>query len=445
MLRPESAPPPAAPATRWEDWFDRVTHAGPTCCGVKASPFLIAGVSGTSVGVAVLVWIGLVDGTPAVVLLLESTAVAMAFVVASWVRTALGRGPHVLFEDLLVALSVVAAVAWLIDEPITRSVDRFIVPLGVLLTIGRLGCLASGCCHGRPARTGVRYPDGAIDSALADVRLFPLQLVEAAWIAVVTIGAACLLGLPAGAVTAFWFIAYGIGRFHLEFARGDVERPYIGPFSEAQWTVIVVILTAIVVAETASSDRTLRDVVALAAILVVLTVGRSTRALWWRPSLAVLDGIDLDAWDAALDALERKARVSSREVERLMPTPGVTVALSVNTYEGDVVVAAYRVTAPEHSTHDRETIAGLIAERLAVVRLLRAQVTFEGYELWAMVLGGYQREFVEVHRLHVLDRIRAFAFVLQRFDDDGGPQTATADVAPGAFGTQTSVFPRLVR
>jgi hypothetical protein len=116
--------------------------------------------------------------------------------------------------------------------------------LGLFLACGRIGCTMVGCCHGRPHGWGVRYREEHAESGFAaplvGVRLFPIQLIESIWVGcTVAVGIALILSdAPPGSALAWYSILYGVARFGFEFVRGDV-RPYRGPFSEAQWTTLV--------------------------------------------------------------------------------------------------------------------------------------------------------------------------------------------------------------
>jgi hypothetical protein len=111
-----------------------------------------------------------------------------------------------------------------------------------------------GCCYGRPHRFGVRYGAGhaaeGFPACYVGARLFPVQAFEALWILAVV--AACCLTIvvrnPAGSAFSLYVVAYAAGRFCLEFARGDAERPYLLGFSEAQWTSLL-LTTALAAAE----------------------------------------------------------------------------------------------------------------------------------------------------------------------------------------------------
>jgi phosphatidylglycerol:prolipoprotein diacylglycerol transferase len=121
--------------------------------------------------------------------------------------------------------------------------------LGLLVALGRLGCLVSGCCHGRPAPWGLVYPPGtpAFDehvrrglvppSALSSLGTVPMQALEAA------LGAALVcVGLRARRGGAFALVlgGYALGRLALEALRDDA-RPSFGPLSLAQWLSLAVL------------------------------------------------------------------------------------------------------------------------------------------------------------------------------------------------------------
>jgi hypothetical protein len=98
-----------------------------------------------------------------------------------------------------------------------------------------------GCCHGRPHRWGVRYDarhaEAGLTHALVGVRLFPVQLLEAALALLIVSTGAVLVAAGAAPGAAFtWYVsAYAVARFFLELARGDAERPSLLGFSQPQW------------------------------------------------------------------------------------------------------------------------------------------------------------------------------------------------------------------
>ncbi len=108
---------------------------------------------------------------------------------------------------------------------------------------GRLGCTMAGCCWGK---SHAHWPGGislAEDSAAGlHYRaaglwptndplppLIPVQLYEAAWLLVIFVVGIRLsreTGRP-GRLFAFYLAAYGLGRFFLEFLRGDPGRGHL--------------------------------------------------------------------------------------------------------------------------------------------------------------------------------------------------------------------------
>ncbi|MFC4767674.1 prolipoprotein diacylglyceryl transferase [Effusibacillus consociatus] len=113
--------------------------------------------------------------------------------------------------------------------------------------IGRAACLMNGDAFGSPTggNFGLVYPPGtyAYDT-YGSQPLWPAEVWEGQWDMVVF---ALLLILkqtnwPVGYVFLFYNILYSIGRFLLEFLRGDTART-LG-MTAAQWTSLAVIVIA---------------------------------------------------------------------------------------------------------------------------------------------------------------------------------------------------------
>ncbi len=130
---------------------------------------------------------------------------------------------------------------------------------------GRLGCFLAGCCYGEvtTSRFGVVFPESS-GFAPAGVRLVPTQLMSAcgdflnmallmfiaykfgytAWknLKNKDVGRKHLL---AGDVGLIYFITYGVGRFIIEFFRGDV-RGSIGVLSTSQFISVIAVVLGVV-------------------------------------------------------------------------------------------------------------------------------------------------------------------------------------------------------
>ncbi len=129
--------------------------------------------------------------------------------------------------------------------------DCFAPSLALGVCLARIGCFLSGCNYGKPTDLpwGVVFTN-PLASQLAGtplgIRLHPAQLYES------------LLGLSAffvlsylsrrerrpGTLILTFISCYAVGRFFIEFTRGDVDRLFWGPFSTSQWLSVALLLLA---------------------------------------------------------------------------------------------------------------------------------------------------------------------------------------------------------
>jgi hypothetical protein len=163
-----------------------------------------------------------------------------------------GQETLIYYRDVIAIFAVAAAIPWILHRSVLAYLDVTILGSGIFLAFGRVGCLLVGCCHGRPCRWGVRYGEAHAHAGFApwlvDVRLFPIQLVESLWVlGFVAVGTVWQWrGCSAGDIFSLYVVAYGAGRFCIEFFRGDDDRPYLGGFSEAQLTSVVLMSGAVI-------------------------------------------------------------------------------------------------------------------------------------------------------------------------------------------------------
>ncbi|MBP5294086.1 MAG: prolipoprotein diacylglyceryl transferase, partial [Lachnospiraceae bacterium] len=121
--------------------------------------------------------------------------------------------------------------------------------------IGRIGCFLAGCCFGKeiPAGhwlsfIGVVFPNEALCEAPAGVLLWPTQLMSVAGDLLL---AAFLIWYTdrerfAGEVSVFYIGLYAIGRFLIEFLRGDEVRGFVGVLSTSQFIAVIMLVLAVV-------------------------------------------------------------------------------------------------------------------------------------------------------------------------------------------------------
>lgn len=129
--------------------------------------------------------------------------------------------------------SMVAGTVWcrLRKASFTKLSDYFAVALPMGHALGRLGCLAAGCCGGRPTDMpwAVRFthPESLVSPLLVGVPLHPFQLYEsvanmaAAWACLKVLDRVEAGRLRPGSGWMAYLGLYGAARFFLETFRGD--------------------------------------------------------------------------------------------------------------------------------------------------------------------------------------------------------------------------------
>lgn len=105
---------------------------------------------------------------------------------------------------------------------------------------GRIGCFLAGCCYGMMTESwcSVTFTNSAY--APNGIPLVPTQLISSGLdflLFAVLILLARYLKTP-GQVSSFYLIFYSIGRFVLEFFRGDLIRGNVGSLSTSQFISI---------------------------------------------------------------------------------------------------------------------------------------------------------------------------------------------------------------
>lgn len=223
----------------------------------RCSAFHLLGLTGLACAVVLCTVLMLHLRLPLWVLGLTTFTALATFLTLAMAAKVISGEERLVYYHHEVAILVTAALAlWLVGQPVAAHLDVTILGVGLFLVFGRAGCFMVGCCHGRAGEWGVRYRSEHAQSGFpgyyVGVRIFPVQLLESAWVLLtVAAGVALLLrGAAPGAALAWYVITYDIGRFCFEFLRGDPERPYRLGFSEAQWTSLL-LMVAIVGAELA--------------------------------------------------------------------------------------------------------------------------------------------------------------------------------------------------
>lgn len=102
---------------------------------------------------------------------------------------------------------------------------------------GRIGCLLAGCCYGRETEGALSITFQNSSFAPNHVALIPTQIYSSL-LNFLHFGILVLIARHKkadGQVAACYLIFYSIGRFILEFFRGDLERGSVGVLSTSQF------------------------------------------------------------------------------------------------------------------------------------------------------------------------------------------------------------------
>ena len=133
--------------------------------------------------------------------------------------------------------------------PLTVWGDVCAPSLALGAAIVRIGCFAASCDYGKatdlPWAVVFTRPEAArLTGVPLGVPLHPSQLYESALGAVLFGSLLMLERKPRRQGSLIFAFAglYSVGRFFLEFLRGDTNRGFWGPFSTSQWLSLLVLL-----------------------------------------------------------------------------------------------------------------------------------------------------------------------------------------------------------
>jgi phosphatidylglycerol---prolipoprotein diacylglyceryl transferase len=105
---------------------------------------------------------------------------------------------------------------------------------------GRIGCVFAGCCYGLETKGpfGIIFPESSF--APAGIPLIPTQIISSG-LNFIHFFVLILLAKHVkrdGQIAGFYLIFYSVGRFILEFFRGDIARGSVGSLSTSQFISI---------------------------------------------------------------------------------------------------------------------------------------------------------------------------------------------------------------
>jgi hypothetical protein len=233
------------------DWY-RVTHRQPRRLKRPLPVFQFCGYTGLLLAfVQSLLLVRHFHLSRLILLGMTGVVVLTFFGLVMATRVITGEEQIIYYHHEIAVMVMIALFLRFTHQPLLPYLDIAILGIGLFLACGRVGCQMVGCCHGRPCGWGFRYREehaaATFPDYLVGVRLFPIQVVESIFVLfVVAFGIVLALwGYPPGTALVLYVVAYGIGRFWLEFARGDVARPYLWGFSQAQWISLLLAIAVV--------------------------------------------------------------------------------------------------------------------------------------------------------------------------------------------------------
>lgn len=125
--------------------------------------------------------------------------------------------------------------------PLPEVADLFAPAVPLFHAFGRIGCFFGGCCYGIESSFGFVYTR-ALTPEANFVRRFPVQLAESV-MNLLLFGLLLFLlyrGALKGRLFLLYLMLYSVGRFFLEFLRGDAIRGFYLGLSVSQHIGILV-------------------------------------------------------------------------------------------------------------------------------------------------------------------------------------------------------------
>ena len=131
-----------------------------------------------------------------------------------------------------------------------KTMDVAMPGLAIGHAFGRLGCLAAGCCYGKPTGTsfGVKLYSDLVEKQYQGINLHPTQLYESGALFILFFGLLWVHKHKSfdGQVGLTYFMAYPVIRSLVEIYRGDLIRGFVidGILSTSQFISIFAFLMA---------------------------------------------------------------------------------------------------------------------------------------------------------------------------------------------------------
>ena len=162
------------------------------------------------------------------------------------------QGGLVFYGGLLVAIPSIFTFAHFKKIPLLPLLD--VLSFGVVIghAIGRIGCLAAGCCHGKACSLpwAIRLDTDLVDPSVRDIPVHPTQIYESLGLLILFF---LLLQIRKrkhadGSIALAYLIGYSLLRSLIEIFRGDSIRGFLffSWLSTSQFISAIIILVSLV-------------------------------------------------------------------------------------------------------------------------------------------------------------------------------------------------------
>lgn len=153
----------------------------------------------------------------------------------------------VVYGGIITGIVTAALYCKIKNLPFLRYLDCAAPSIALAQGFGRIGCFLAGCCYGVEMESPISITFTHSAFAPNNVPLFPSQLVSSAFDFLNFALLAVLLkhNKKPGKIGAFYLIFYSVGRFIIEFFRGDLGRGSVGTLSTSQFISIFVALAGV--------------------------------------------------------------------------------------------------------------------------------------------------------------------------------------------------------
>lgn len=128
-----------------------------------------------------------------------------------------------------------------------KYMDLILPSVALAQGFGRIGCFLAGCCYGKETDSAFHVVFTQSQFAPNNVQLIPTQLLSSG-LDFLHFAVLCLLARRCkkpGLVSACYLICYSVGRFVLEFFRGDIARGSVGALSTSQFISIFIAIAGV--------------------------------------------------------------------------------------------------------------------------------------------------------------------------------------------------------